>query len=326
MSKILSQGEIDALLTSISVGQAESVEVTSPPGSPKSSASVYDFKHPNRMSRDQQRTLESIHERFARSYRTFLTSIIGLMTDITLTAIDQVTYSEFVLSMPDPSCIYVFTIEELGGDAILEVNPQLVLFMVDRLLGGHGWMPEKLREITAIEQNIMRKPINRAFEMLSNAWHPVVPLTLNSKAFHTNPELIQITSAQETVLSISFEVRIRDFSSLLNICLPYLLLEDIMPRLSIEEWSTQDSKKASQQVDERGMKRTLMKVAVPIAVELGTCQMLFKDMIALCPNDIIQLDQRPEDEVKILVDNDVKFYARPGSVGNKRCVQISRAV
>src|SRR3989304_5049428 len=177
MSKILSQDEIDALLSGegIGAGGGGPAAETAEEDQKEKLVSLYDFKHPNRVSKDQLRTIQTIHESFARGFATHLSTRLRSLVDIDLTSVDQLTYSEFIMSMADPSAVYIFNIKELEGDAILEISPQLVLYIIDRSFGGEGGVIQEAREITIIEQNVMKKIVDNALEQLVRAWQNITP-------------------------------------------------------------------------------------------------------------------------------------------------------
>ncbi len=327
MAEILSQSEIDALLSSVSDEGSMPMEdeEESDEYSEGKAANVYDFKHPNRVSKDQLRTLQTIHETFAKTFNAYLAVRLRTIVDINLISVDQLQYSEFILSISDPSCIYIFRVEELNGVAILEISPNLVLFIVDRLFGGKGASTEEARPITTIEQTIMKKIIEKAMENLSTAWQQVAPLTFILEGFESNPDVVQIAPPGETVITISLEIKIQDTSSLMNICFPYLILEDIISKLNVQHFISMSKKEASDEdiviINDR-LRRTML----PIIAYLGHVDLSVKDLVGLRPGDVIRLDKRVEDLLDITIGGNKKFFARPGISGKKKAIKLVRTV
>ncbi|OGG05310.1 MAG: flagellar motor switch protein FliM [Candidatus Glassbacteria bacterium RIFCSPLOWO2_12_FULL_58_11] len=323
MSKILSQDEIDALLSGegIGAGGGGPAAETAEEDQKEKLVSLYDFKHPNRVSKDQLRTIQTIHESFARGFATHLSTRLRSLVDIDLTSVDQLTYSEFIMSMADPSAVYIFNIKELEGDAILEISPQLVLYIIDRSFGGEGGVIQEAREITIIEQNVMKKIVDNALEQLVRAWQNITPLTLELKDFETNPQLIQISPPGETAIMISFEVKISDFSSLLNLCFPYFVLEDVMPKLSAQHQIAHNQKKRSHH-DEGIVRHKIRRADVPVSVNLGTTELTLRDILNLEPGDIVRLDNRLDQMLEVQIGETAKFRAKPGTYRNHKAVQI----
>lgn len=328
MAEILSQKEIDALLSSVSdedisgdVGVDEEEDI----GVEGKAVNVYDFKHPNRVSKDQLRTLQTIHETFAKTFNAYLAVRLRTIVDINLISVDQLQYSEFILSISDPSCIYIFRVEELNGVAILELSPNLVLYIVDRLFGGKGQSTEEARAITTIEQTIMKKIIEKAMEILSTAWQQVAPLTFILEGFESNPDVVQIAPPGETVITISLEIKIQDTSSLMNICFPYLILEDIISKLNVQHFISMAKKDVSEEqtqtIDER-----LRFSSLPIIAYLGRIEIAVRDLTNLKIGDVIRLNSRVDDLLEITVGGNKKFLARPGVKGKKKAIKIVRNV
>ncbi|MCE5272861.1 flagellar motor switch protein FliM [bacterium] len=327
MSKILSQEEIDALLSgeSISAGPQPGPQESGGEEQKDKLVSLYDFKHPNRVSKDQLRTIQTIHEAFARGFATHLSTRLRSLVDIDLTSVDQLTYSEFIMSMADPSAVYIFNIRELEGDAILEISPQLVLYIIDRSFGGEGGVTQEAREITIIEQNVMKKIVDNALDQLVRAWQNITPLTLELKDFETNPQLIQISPPGETAIMISFEVKIQDFSSLLNLCFPYFVLEDVMPKLSAQHQIAHTQKKSTRH-DEGIVQHKLRAAEIPLKVTLGSTKLSLRDIMGLEIGDIVRLDNRLDEMLDVIIQDTPKFKAKPGLFRNHKAVQIVSAV
>jgi len=328
MAEILSQKEIDALLSSVSTDEGfaeETEEVTEEVGIEGKAANVYDFKHPNRVSKDQLRTLQTIHETFAKTFNAYLAVRLRTIVDINLISVDQLQYSEFILSISDPSCIYIFRVEELNGVAILEISPNLVLYIVDRLFGGKGTGAEEARAITNIEQTIMKKIIEKAMENLSTAWQQVAPLTFILEGFESNPDVVQIAPPGETVITISLEIKIQDTSSLMNVCFPYLILEDIISKLNVQHFISTAKKEVSEEtttvVNER-----LRLLSLPIIAYLGWTEVTVHDLVTLKAGDVIRLNKKIDELLEINIGGNKKFLGRPGIKGKKKAIRVIRNV
>jgi flagellar motor switch protein FliM len=242
-----------------------------------------------------------------------------------LISVDQLQYSEFILSISDPSCIYIFRVEELNGVAILELSPNLVLYIVDRLFGGKGQTTEEARPITTIEQTVMKKIIEKAMENLSTAWQQVAPLTFILEGFESNPDVVQIAPPGETVITISLEIKIQDTSSLMNVCFPYLILEDIISKLNVQHFISMSKKETSEEqlatIQER-----LRLTSLPIIAYLGRTEITVNDLLDLNVGDVIRLNKRVEDLLEISIGGNKKFFGRPGIKGKKKAIKIVRSV
>lgn len=333
MAEILSQKEIDALLSSAMTdeggGEEGAVGIDEGFGEggeeEGKTANVYDFKHPNRVSKDQLRTLQTIHETFAKTFNAYMAVRLRTIVDINLISVDQLQYSEFILSISDPSCIYIFRIEELNGVGILEISPQLVLFIVDRLFGGKGSTSEEPRVITSIEQTVMKKIIEKAMENLATSWQQVSPLTFILEGFESNPDVVQIAPPGETVITISLEIKIQDTSSLMNICYPYLTLEDIISKLNIQHFVAMAKREVTD--EETEVINDRLKIThLPLITYLGKSFLNVQDLLALQIGDVLKLDNRVDDLLEIHIGGSKKFLGRPGISGKKKAVKIVRPV
>jgi len=324
LSEILSQKEIDSLLNSVSEEEDQIVMDVSAEDGADQTANVYDFKHPNRVSKDQLRTLHSIHESFAKTLNAYLAVRLRTVVDINLISVDQLQYSEFILSVSDPSCIYVFRVEELNGVAILEISPQLVLFIVDRLFGGKGSTAEDSRTITSIEQTVMKKIMEKALENLSTAWQQVSPLTFILEGFETNPDVVQIAPPGETVITISLEIKIQDTSSLMNICFPYIILEDIISKLNVQHFIA--AKRGGSEKEASILSGNLKYIQLPIVSHLGQANLTLEDIMHLQKQDVVITNKKVTDYVEISIGNSRKYLGKPGFKGKKKAVKIIKQV
>jgi len=320
MSKILTQEEIDALLKSVA-----STEVTPQPSETKDrQVHLYDFKHPDRISKDQLRALRTIHDSFSRSFGTYLSGMLRTLVDINLLSIDQATYSEYMLSLSVPSCIYIVASKNLKGSAIMEMSPQFALTMVDRLLGGNGARVGNIRELTIIEQNILRKTVESALSILTDAWRHVYRLNLYIESFESNPQFVQIAPASETAAVVSFEIIIRDMTFPMNLCFPYFVLEPLIQNLSTG-WTSVALKKMSR--GERDGVRTRIRLSrLPVVAQLGSATLRMSELSRLRVGDVLRLSERRDEGLKVWVDGKVKFWGEPGTSRRRRAVRIVRRV
>ncbi|MFQ5453116.1 MAG: flagellar motor switch protein FliM, partial [Candidatus Zixiibacteriota bacterium] len=186
MAKILSQDEIDALLTTVSSGDS-TPEEDSYDDDKLRSIIAYDFKHPNRVSKDQIRTLENMHDNFAGHYASTLSAVMRTIVDVDLVSVDQITYSEFIMSLVTPSCTYTFSSEPMDAVSLVDFNPTLTFSFVDRMFGGNGKILETERELTGIERSIMSRLAIKLYHDLERAWENIVKLKVEQRSFETNP-------------------------------------------------------------------------------------------------------------------------------------------
>jgi flagellar motor switch protein FliM len=320
MSKILTQEEIDALLKSVATTQA----TVPTPEAKERPIHLYDFKHPDRISKDQLRALRTIHDAFSRAFGTYLSGMLRTLVDINLLSIDQATYSEYMLSLSVPSCIYIVASKNLKGSAIMEMSPQFALTVVDRLLGGNGNRVGSIRELTIIEQNILRKVAESALSILTDAWRHIYRMNLYIESFESNPQFVQIAPASETAAVVSFEIIIRDMTFPINLCFPYFVLDPLIQNLSTS-WASPTTKRMSSREFE-GLQTRIRLTRLPIIAQLGSARLCMKELVQLQTGDVIRLDERKGEGLKVWVDGRVKFWGEPGLSNVKRAVRIIRRV
>ena len=320
MNKILSQEEIEALLTNV----AKTPDFEEQEAGESKRFHVYDFKHPDRISKDQIRSLRTIHENFTRLLATYLSTVVRAMVDVNLLSIDQVTYSEYTMSLSTPASIYVLSSEGLDGKMLMELSPGLLLFLVDRLLGGTGDAMVNPREITIIEQNVVRNIIGNMINILNEVWSQAIELKARYASFETDPQFVQIARSSDTIAVIFIEVKVKSYSYQMNICVPYYILEPVLPQLSSQ--AVIGTTKQVSTEDRVLVNESIMASRMQLVAQLGRVSMTIREFLELQRDDVIKLETRTEDELPVLVNKKVKFTGLPGKSGRHRALRIRQAV
>ena len=320
MAKILSQDEIDALLTTVSSGDSES-EAAGFEDDKLRSVVAYDFKHPNRVSKDQIRTLENMHDNFAGHFGSVLSAVMRTIADVDLVSVDQITYSEFIMSLVSPSCSYTFAAPPLDGVCLVDFNPTLTFSVIDRMFGGHGKIMETERELTGIERTVMATLVQRLYGELSKSWEHLVGIEIEQKSFETNPQFIQIVPPGETVVVISFQVKLFQATGLLTICYPYVSLEPIISKLSAQNW-IDATKKKNQARDRQINADNLSEVNAELAAVLLETRLKMRDFLNLRVGDIVPSEKKIDQAIELSINKRKKYIARPGLTGKKRAAQV----
>ncbi len=321
---VLSQAEIDELLSNISSGAVSAEEIQSEERQRK--VKLYDFKRPDKFSKDQIRTLSMIHENFARLFNTYLSAQLRTMVHIDVASVDQLTYEEFIRSLPNPSVIGVFQMSPLKGNAILELNPNIVFAVIERLFGGLGTPIAKSRALTDIEQAIVTRVINKALESFQEAWKQVVSIEPRMDVIETNPQFTQIVPPNDMVVIITLQAKIGQAEGLLNICIPYLVLEPIMSKLTTTFWVSNAVAKNDSNENMLIIQKKIEKAWIPMTIELGRVTITVAEMLGLASGDVLQLETKVADELSVLVGKQEKFKCKPGINGKKMAVQVTRVM
>ncbi|MGA2377950.1 MAG: flagellar motor switch protein FliM, partial [Spirochaetia bacterium] len=232
MTEVLSQDEIDQLLTAISSGEVSTDEPIAQVDQRK--IKIYDFKRPDKFSKDQIRTVSIMHETFARQTTTALSSQLRSLAHVHVASVDQLTYEEFIRSIPNPTTIAVINMDPLKGSAILEIDPAVTFAIIDRLFGGQGEGAKFTRELTDIEASVIEGIIVRILGNLREAWATVIDLRPRLGQIETNPQFAQIVPPSEMVVLVTLETKVGEVEGMMNFCIPYLTIEPIIPKLSAQ--------------------------------------------------------------------------------------------
>ena len=320
MAKILSQEEIDALLTTVAAGEQEG-DQDSYEDEKLRSIIAYDFRHPNRVSKDQIRTLENMHDNFAGHFGSALSAVLRTVVDVDLVSVDQITYSEFIMSLVSPSCTYTFSARPLEAVCLVDFNPTLTFGLIDRMFGGHGKVLESERELTGIERSVMTRLVRRLYTELAKSWEHLVQIEIEQVSFETNPQFIQIVPPGETVVVISFQIKLFQSTGLLTICYPYVALEPVINRLSAQNW-IDATKKKNLEADRRINANNLGVVDGDISAVLLETKIKMRDFLHLKVGDVIPSEKKINQPLVVSVNRRKKFLAKPGLAGKKRAFQV----
>jgi len=325
MNDILSQNEIDNLLSGMNTGRVNVDEVL---GGKKKMGDVttYDFRRPNRISKNQVRTLQSVHENFAEIFGYYLVSRLQTVVSISVTSVDQLFYSEFILSVANPSCLYVFDIHGTDGSGIMEISPQLALTLIERLLGGTAETTPKARNITPIEQAVVRGIIEHALSDLRAAWRSITDLNFKYQRLEMEADFVQIAPSSEIVIVVSFDVNIGTRQYLLNLCFPTFALEEVLAKLNRQHVTSNliNQSKKRQEANMKVLQQHMSTTYLPITAELGNTVLTVKEIIDLKEGDVIKLLTRINEEIEVIIAGKRKLAARPGTVEGKKAVKITR--
>ena len=231
MTDLLSADEIDQLLTAINSG-ADEPEEKKPDGDSRK-IKIYDFKRPDKFSRDQLKNISIIHQNFARLAAVTTTAKCRTISHAHVASVDQLTYEEFTRSIPTPTTLAVINMRPLTGYAVLEIDPACTFAILDNILGGSGDTQAR-HELTNIEKSIMESFIRKITGNLCEAWQPVMDLQPEPERIEINPQLVQIVPPGEMVILVSLEYKIRDVEGMINLCIPYLTVKPLLGKLSAD--------------------------------------------------------------------------------------------
>ena len=321
MNEVLSQDEIDQLLQAISTGESEADEFK--PVTDTRRIKIYDFRRPDKFSKEQIRTVSNMHETFARLTTTSLSAQLRTLVHVHVASVDQLTYEEFIRSIPTPTTLAVINMDPLKGNAVLEIAPEITFIIVDRLFGGSGDTGGKVhRDLTDIEQSVMEGIIVRILANMREAWTQVIDLRPRLQQIETNPQFAQIVPPSEMVILVTLEIKIGEEAGMMNICIPYITIEPIVSKLSSSFWFSSVRRSSTTQYLGT-LKEKLADVEMELVADIGSINVPLSDVLSLRTGDVIRLNTiKVGEPLTLSVGSKKKFYCQPGVVGKKVAVQI----
>ena len=323
MPDVLSQDAIDALLKNISSGA--DINAIAEKAEEYAKLKVYDFKRPDKFSKDQLRAIQMIHESFARQMTTVLSTLIRSMVSAEIASVEQLAYEEFVNYMVQPTVIGMIEMHPFEGSMLIEINPALVFTIIDRMLGGRGTFSGNIRELTDIEKTVIERVIMRILELLEDSWSTVVDVRFRFESMESNPFFVQICSPSDMVLVVIMKLKVADVEGMVSLCFPYFLIEPIMDRLSSQQWYASTSHKADDEM-KVWLNNSVRQIRMPMAMELGHTVLSLSDVYALQVGDVIKLDELKDANIDVRVGNQIRFKAKPGTLRGHMAVELTQVL
>ena len=322
MGDVLSQSEIDNLLNALSSGELDVEEIKE---NNEKQVKDYDFARPSKFSKEHLRTLEIIFEHYGRLISTNLPVYLRKSVQVEVMNSEAVTYQEFSNALSNPVLLGIINFAPLQGNIIIEMATNLGYAIVDRMLGGRGDALEKVREFSEIELLIIEKILVICVNVLKEPWENVVDIYPHLERIETNSQYAQIISPSEMIAIVTMNVKIGDVEGLMNICLPYITVEDVIDKLNTRYWYANIQSHDSTDYAET-IESLIKRANVPVKAILGKSVISVNDFASLQLGDIIRLDREVEDELDIYVGNIRKFTALPGSSDDKYAVRITSVI
>ena len=329
MPDVLSQSEVDALLNAVDAGAMDIAQSDESPVSANDSpdlpedVQIYDFKRPERVSTDQIRSIEMMHEVLARKLGASLSAYLRTIVEVKLASVEQLTYQEFLMSLPNPTCFNLLKCEPLDGAMVLEINPSIVFPILDKLLGGgHGESLIPDREMSDIEWRLISHVSTETLTYLKDCWKPIMDIDFRVSGRESNPMLMQIVPPNEVVILVCFELRMGDASGMLNLCIPFPVIEPKISDFStIQTWfqsrRTSDAKLEKDKLNE-GIKTAGLKAVVYI----GKTRITMHDLLKLKPGDLIMTKKDVTEPLLMTIADRPKFWVYPGQHRHYKAARI----
>jgi flagellar motor switch protein FliM len=336
--EVLTQAEVENLLSAMASGgeAAASAAVPAPveggsggapaAARPREKIGPYDFKRPERVGKEQMRALQTLHEGFGRNFAAGLSAMLRSMVEVKLTSVDQLTYSEFVFSLENPTCFNLLKAEPLEGNLILDLNPSILYPIIDRLLGGGRESGVTARRpLTEIELRIVSRITSLFLDELHHAWENVLDLKLEVVRVESNPQLAQIVPPNEVVVVISFELALGEVRGMVNLCIPYNAIERISGKLSANSWVAYGRRSATPESIEQ-IRQTLRSSLVQLDVRLASTRITTGELLGLQVGDVVTTEKDVRSPLLVRVEGIPKFRARAGAFKGHKAIRIEEVI
>lgn len=333
--EVLSQAEVEGLLSALESG-AGATKPAAPaaparrPAAPSGGSAPrlrekitpYDFKRPERVGKDQMRSLQTLHEGFGRNFGAALSALLRSIVEVKLTSVDQLTYSEFIFSLENPTCMNLLKADPLEGNLILDINPSILYPIIDRMLGGgkEGGATHR-RPLTEIERRLVGRITHLFLDQLKQAWSNVVEMQFQVVRIETNPQLAQIVPPNEVVVLVSFELTLGDLRGMMNLCIPYNSIERISGKLTTNSWAGYTRHQATPETIQQ-ISRRLDRALVQMVVELQPTTLRARDLVNLRIGDIVTTTHDVKQPLTVTVEGAPKFKAKIGALKGQKAIQV----
>lgn len=322
MADVLSQNEIDSLLSALSTGE---LDVNDIPDAEEKQVKDYDFKRPAKFSKEHLRTLEIIYEHYGRLLSTNLPLYIRKNVTVDVLNSETVTFSEFSNALSNPVILGIIDFQPLSGTIILEIQPTLGFSFIDRMLGGEGTPLDRSRPFTDIEMPLLEKLETLCMQLMIEPWENVVEISPVLERIETNPQFAQVISPTDMIAIVTLNVKFGEVEGLMNVCLPFFTLESIMDRLNTKYWYS-SMKESGDANYEEALESLIRHVDVPIKAVLGKSTVTVNDFVHLQRGDIIRLNSRVNNDMQVYVGDIFKFNALPGTDKKNYAVRVTSVV
>lgn len=322
MSDILSQSEIDNLLKQLSEGDLDVDQIQ---GEDDKQVKNYDFSRPTKFSKEHLRTLEIIFEHYSRLISTNLPVYLRKNVQVSVASSETVTFSEFSNALSNPSVLGIVNFAPLNGNIIIEIATNLCYTMLDRMLGGSGQPLEKSRDFSDIELTILQKLLVMFTQLMREPWKNVVEISPVLSRLETNPQFAQVIAPSDMIAIVTLNMKIGDVEGMVNICLPFFTLEDVMDKLNTKYWFSTMQENHDEHYEEY-IESMIRRVDIPIKAVLGRSTISVNDFLNLQVGDCIRLDSRVDTDMNVYVGNIKKFTALPGTDRDSYAVQITSVI
>lgn len=322
MSDVLSQNEIDDLLAALSTGEVNVKEIEDESSEKK--VRKYDFTRPDKFAKDQLRTLEIIHENFSRLMNNFLSGYLRTFVEVEVLSVQSLIYNEFSNSISNPCILGIVDFAPLEGQFIIDISSEMAYTMIERILGGSGMQLAKKehRALTEIELTLLKNIFVKFINLLKEPWGNIIEIKPKLERIETNSQFAQIVSPSESIALVTLSLKIGESEGMINICIPHLVMEPILPSLSSRLWFNTSGKKELTEVEKKAIEKNIQKSKVNIKTIIGRSFITVGELLTLHPGDVVLLDKKVDEPFEIYIEKELKYYGKPGVKNKKVAIKI----
>jgi len=320
---ILSQNEIDRLLAQLNAGELDVKEFTKETAEKK--VRNHDFRRPSKFAKDHIRTLSIINENYARLLTNFLSGYLRTLVQVDVQTVQPLQYSEFTNSIANPAVLGIVNFDPLPGSIIFEINPAIAYSLIDRILGGKGAGIDKVRGFTEIELAILMRLMTQMLSLMKEPWENVTDIRPSLDRIETNAQFAQLMSPNEMVALVTFTAKIGEVEGFFNICIPHMVVEPVMPKLSTKLWFSL-IEKGSTEESRQSIEMRVRETDIPVIAVLGRTTLSVREFLMLQEGDVLMLNTKINGKLEVYTGDILKFYGKPGVRNKKNAVKITEIV
>lgn len=323
MSEVLSQNEIDELLSALNTGEVDVKDIEDEQKEKK--VRKYDFNRPDKFAKEQLRTLENIHENYSRLLNNFLSGYLRTFTEVQVLSTQSLVFNEFSNSVSNPAILGIVNLEPLEGEIIIELSSDVVFTMIERVLGGGEKVARDPvnRSLTDIEISLLKSFLKKFLKLMRDSWESIIELNPKLVEIETNSQFAQIVSPTESIALITLNIQINNSEGMMNICLPHKVIEPLLPNLSSKLWFSDVTKKELTDEQKGVIVNQISKGVLDIKAIVGSTKIKVHDLLNVKPGDVLVLDRKTDEKLDIYVDEQLKFKGVPGKIKNNVAVKIT---
>ena len=314
--QILSQEEIDALLSAMDRGEVDLKQE-------KNASPVienYNLTSQNAVLQYQFNALEEVYDTFATQLAEYLSSSLNAPLEVEFVSAEMMQYGQFISAFSNPTALIIFNMEPLRGSALMAIEADLSFGLIDCMLGGSGKPLSNLREFTFIEQKMIEKVADQTLQKFEKAWAKVYPVKMSLKRTETKPEFVHVVNPNDLAIIIVFSIKGGEFSGNLHFCISYIMLEPIKEQLS-SKFRSEENRELNWSNQLQGL---LMDTPVNLIAELGKTTYTVRNILKLKVDDVLQLNTGPQDPIILNIGGIPKYQGFPGKISGNRAVEITK--